>query len=45
MLPGAGMMPSNMVFHDGYLYITEMDQHTVWHVSTKIPGVSQWPNG
>lgn len=45
MPPGAGMVPSNMVFHDGYLYITEMDQHTVWRVKTKIPGVNQWPNG
>jgi gluconolactonase len=45
MPPGAGMVPSNMAFHDGYLYITEMDQHTVWRVKTKIPGVNQWPNG
>jgi gluconolactonase len=45
MPPGAGMVPSNATFHDGYLYITEMDQHTVWRVKTKIPGVVQWPNG
>lgn len=40
MPPGAGMVPSNMTFHDGYLYITEMDQHTVWRVKTKIPGMT-----
>jgi gluconolactonase len=44
MPEGAGMVPSNMAFHDGYLYITEMDQHTVWRVKTKIPGVDQWKN-
>jgi gluconolactonase len=36
---GAGMTPSNVAFHEGYLYITEMDQHTVWRVKTKIPGM------
>jgi gluconolactonase len=36
---GAGMVPSNVAFHEGYLYITEMDQHTIWRVKTKIPGM------
>jgi gluconolactonase len=39
MPEGAGMVPSNVAFHDGYLYITEMDQHTIWRVKTKIPGL------
>jgi gluconolactonase len=39
MPDGAGMTPSNAAFHEGYLYITEMDQHTVWRVKTKIPGL------
>jgi gluconolactonase len=39
MPEGGGMAPSNVAFHDGYLYITEMDQHTVWRVKTKIPGM------
>jgi gluconolactonase len=36
---GAGMVPSNVALHNGYLYITEMDQHTVWRVRTTVPGV------
>ena len=35
----AGMVPSNVAFHGGYLYITEMDQHTIWRVKTKISGM------
>jgi gluconolactonase len=32
---GAGMIVSNIVLHENYLYITEMDQHTVWRVAVK----------
>jgi predicted phage gp36 major capsid-like protein len=32
-------VPSNVAFHGGYLYITEMDQHTIWRVKTKISGM------
>jgi gluconolactonase len=35
--PGAGYLTTNVALHDGYLYITEADQHTVWRVKTKIP--------
>lgn len=38
--PGAGMVPSNVAIHEGFLYITEMDQHTVWRVRTNIPAGS-----
>lgn len=34
----AGSDPTNVAFHDGYLYITEAKGHTVWRVKTKIPG-------
>ena len=36
---GAGSDPTNAAFHNGYLYITEMAQHTIWRVKTKIPGI------
>ena len=39
-MPEDSMVPNNVQFHDGYLYITEADQHTVWRVKTKIPGVT-----
>ncbi|KLU24994.1 hypothetical protein EOS_17040 [Caballeronia mineralivorans PML1(12)] len=43
MPAGAGMVPSNVTIHGGYLFITEMDQHTVWRVRTKVRSVNQWP--
>jgi gluconolactonase len=43
--PGARMVPSNVAFQGGYLYITKTDKHTVWRVRIKIPRMNQWPNG
>lgn len=40
---GAGMVVSNMTIHDGYLYFTEMDRHTVWRVPVAHEGVEVWP--
>jgi gluconolactonase len=37
---GAGSDPTNVAFHDGYLYITEASEHTVWRVKTKVPGIA-----
>ena len=37
---GAGSQATNVAFHDGYLYITEAEGHTVWRVKTKIPGIA-----
>jgi gluconolactonase len=34
---GSGLLTTNVALHDGYLYITEVEQHTVWRVRTKIP--------
>jgi gluconolactonase len=36
---GAGTQPSSVAFHDGYLYITEMQKKEIWRVKTKIPGI------
>src|ERR1700722_4367558 len=35
----AGMVPSNVAFHGGRIYITEMEQHTIWRMKTKISGI------
>jgi gluconolactonase len=35
---GAGSDPTNVAFHDGYLYVTEASEHTIWRVKTKIAG-------
>ena len=37
--PGLGSNPTNLAFHNGYLYVTEAEQHTIWRVKTKIPGI------
>ncbi|NIF80467.1 SMP-30/gluconolactonase/LRE family protein [Paraburkholderia sp. Cy-641] len=39
--PGAGMVPSNVALHNGFLYITEMDQHTVWRVPVRTREISR----
>ena len=36
---GAGTQPSSVAFHDGYLYITEMQKKEIWRVKTRIPGI------
>lgn len=36
---GEGLWTTNVAFHDGRLYITEMQKHTIWRVRTKIPGL------
>ena len=41
-MPDDSMVPNNVQFHEGYLYITEADQHTVWRVKTKIPGIKHF---
>ncbi len=35
-----GWMPTNLVFHDGYLYITEASQRIVWRLGVKIAGAA-----
>jgi len=35
----AGTQPSSVAFHDGYLYITEMQKKEIWRVKTKIAGI------
>lgn len=42
-MPDDSMVPNNVQFHDGYLYITEADQHAVWRVKTRIPGLEEQP--
>jgi len=37
---GAGSNPTNLAFHNGYLYITESEKGEIWRVKTKIPGIS-----
>ena len=37
--PGAGSFTTNVVIHDGWLYITEAQKGIVWRVKTKIPGI------
>lgn len=41
-MPDDSMVPNNVQFLGGYLYITEADQGTVWRVKTKIPGIRQY---
>jgi gluconolactonase len=41
-MPDDSMVPNNVQFHAGYLYITEADQHTVWRVKAKIPGIKHF---
>ena len=36
---GAGQEPTNLAFHNGYLYITESRKGEVWRVRAKIPGI------
>ena len=36
---GAGTQPSSVAFHDGYLYITEMQKKEIWRVKHNIPGI------
>jgi gluconolactonase len=37
---GAGSNPTNLAFHNGYLYITESEKGEIWRVKTKIPGIN-----
>jgi gluconolactonase len=37
--PGAGSFTTNVVIHDGWLYMTEGQKGEVWRVKTKIPGI------
>ena len=37
---GAGSNPTNLAFHNGYLYITEGEKGEIWRVKAKIPGIS-----
>jgi gluconolactonase len=34
----AGQLTTNVVFRDGYLYMTEAGKGEIWRVKTKIPG-------
>jgi gluconolactonase len=36
---GAGSNPTNLAFHNGYLYITESEKSEIWRVKAKIPGI------
>ena len=36
---GAGNNPTNLAFHNGYLYITESEKGEIWRVKAKIPGI------
>ena len=40
-----GLYPTNVAFHGGYLYITEVEHHTIWRVKTKIPGMKLFGDG
>ncbi|WP_255476448.1 SMP-30/gluconolactonase/LRE family protein [Geminicoccus flavidas] len=33
--PEAGRMPTNLAFHDGYLYVTEAGKNEVWRIAVK----------
>jgi gluconolactonase len=35
----AGSNPTNLAFHNGYLYITESEKGEIWRVKAKIPGI------
>jgi len=37
---GAGSNPTNLAFHNGYLYVTESEKGEIWRVKTKIPGIN-----
>jgi gluconolactonase len=37
---GAGSNPTNLAFHNGYLYITESEKGEIWRVRAKIPGIN-----
>jgi sugar lactone lactonase YvrE len=37
---GAGSHPTNLAFHNGYLYVTESEKSEIWRVKTKIPGIN-----
>ena len=36
---GAGSDPTNLAFHNGYLYVTESAKGEIWRVKAKIPGI------
>jgi gluconolactonase len=36
---GAGQDPTNLAFHNGYLYITESEKSEIWRVKAKISGL------
>jgi gluconolactonase len=37
---GAGSNPTNLAFHNCYLYITESEKGEIWRVKAKIPGLA-----
>jgi gluconolactonase len=39
---GAGKDPTNLAFHNGYLYITESEKGEIWRVKAKIPGLTAY---